>query len=212
MRADTGYALDALAAAEARAAQWLARSGNGPSVYAIRDAMGETMMYKVGIFRTGDELNEAVGELQALLDDCSNAVLRCKDPGVNPELAFALRLKGMLRLALTVAMGARARTESRGAHFRSDYPLRNDKEWMNRTLVRWAADGHEPVFSYEPTGLIDLPPGHRGYGSDTRIEMTQSIDTYNQSVLDEQTRHGRLATTEAMGSQLRRGAWKSVAN
>ena len=136
-------------------------------------------------------------------------MLRCKDPGVNPELAFALRLKGMLRLAMTVAMGARARTESRGAHFRTDFPLRNDEEWLNRTLVRWAADQPEPSFSYEPTGLIDLPPGHRGYGSDERIEMTQSIDSHNESVLDEQTRHGRLKSNEDMGSRLRRGAWQA---
>ena len=209
LRADTGYAFDALAAAEKSAADWLKRSGNGPSIYDIRDAMGETMMHKVGIFRTGDELQEAVSELAQLLDDCDNAVLRCKDPGVNPELAFALRLKGMLRLAMTVAMGARARTESRGAHFRTDFPLRNDEEWLNRTLVRWATDQPEPSFSYEPTGLIDLPPGHRGYGSDERIEMTQSIDSHNESVLDEQTRHGRLKSNEDMGSRLRRCAWQA---
>ncbi|MGI9234927.1 MAG: hypothetical protein ACR2RD_14945, partial [Woeseiaceae bacterium] len=58
--------------------------------------------------------------------------------------------------------------------------------------------------------VIDLPPGHRGYGSDQRIEMTQSIDGHNASVLDEQTRHGRLATTESMGSRLRIGAWQSL--
>ena len=59
---------------------------------------------------------------------------------MNPELTFALRLKGMLRLAMTVARGAAARTESRGAHFRTDFPLRNDRDWLNRTLVRWADD------------------------------------------------------------------------
>ncbi|MCP4301121.1 MAG: fumarate reductase flavoprotein subunit [Gammaproteobacteria bacterium] len=211
LRADIGYAFDALGAAEQRAEAWLARSGSGPSIYEIRDAMGEIMMHKVGIFRNGDELEVAVTELQRLLDDCDKAVLRCKDTGVNPELGFALRLKGMLRLAMTVAMGARARTESRGAHFRTDFPLRNDQDWLNRTLVRWAADSSTPSFSYEPTGLIDLPPGHRGYGSDERIEMTDTLDSYNDSVLEEQTRHGRLDSTEAMGSRLRRGAWKAVA-
>ena len=209
LRANTGYAFDAIAAAEQRATNWLSRAGEGPSIYEIRDAMGETMMHKVGIFRTGDELNEAVSELQALLNDCDNAVLRCKDPGVNPELGFALRLKGMLRLAMTVAMGARARTESRGAHFRSDFPLRNDEEWLNRTLVRWAMDESEPSFSYEPTGLIDLPPGHRGYGSDERIEMQRSIDSYNETVVHEQTQHGRLPSSEEMGSRLKRGAWQA---
>ncbi len=209
LRADTGVALDAVAAAERRASAWLDRDGEGRSVYEIRDALGEIMMHKVGIFRTGEELDEAVAEIRALLADCDNAVLRCKDPGVNPELAFALRLKGMLRLAMTVAMGARARTESRGAHFRTDYPLRNDRDWLNRTLVRWCADDDEPRFSYEPVGIIDLPPGHRGYGSDERIEMQQSIDSYNAAVLEEQGREGRLETAEAMGTRLKRGAWQA---
>ena len=210
LRADTGIAFDALAAAESKAAEWLARSGNGPSVYDIRDAMGETMMHKVGIFRTGEELSEAVAEIGQLLDDCDKAVLRCKDPGVNPELAFALRLKGMLRLAMTVAKGAEARTESRGAHFRTDFPIRNDRDWLNRTLVRWNIDDSEPSFSYEPTGIIDLPPGHRGYGSDERVEMVDTLENYNASVLEEQTRLGRLASTEEMGSCLDRGAWKAL--
>jgi len=211
LRVDTGVAFDAVDAAENRASAWLARSGSGPTVYEIRDAMGEAMMHKVGIFRTGDELDEAVATIGQLLDDCDNAVLRCKDPGVNPELAFALRLKGMLRLAMTVARGAQARTESRGAHFRTDYPLRNDSEWLNRTLVRWGAGDGAPSFSYEPTGIIDLPPGHRGYGSDERIEMSEAVDQHNERVLDEQTRHGRLPSTEEMGSRLKRGAWKAVA-
>ena len=210
LRADTGIAFDAVEAAEQYAADWLARSGSGPSVYDIRDAMGDTMFHKVGIFRTGDELDEAVEEIGQLLDDCDNAVLRCKDPGVNPELAFALRLKGMLRLAMTVAKGAQARTESRGAHYRSDFPLRNDRDWLNRTLVTWPRNAGEPTFSYEPTGIIDLPPGHRGYGSDERIEMTDSLEQHNASVLAEQSRRGRIETTEEMGSRLQRGAWKAL--
>ncbi|MEJ2274231.1 MAG: FAD-binding protein [Woeseiaceae bacterium] len=211
LRASTGDAFDALAAAEQRAASWLTRSGDGPGVYAIRDAMGELMMHKVGIFRTGEELDEAIAELGQLLDDCDNAVLRCKDPGLNPELAFALRLKGMLRLAMTVAKGAAARTESRGAHFRTDFPLRNDRDWLSRTLVRWAADDPDPTFTYEPTGLIDMPPGYRGYGADERIEMTDTLEHYNSGVLDAQTQHGRLPSAEDMGSRLRHGAWQDYA-
>ena len=91
------------------------------------------------------------------------------------------------------------RTESRGAHYRSDYPLRNDAEWLNRTLVRWAGDAAEPAFSYEPVGEIDVPPGHRGYGSDERIEMQESLEKYNDGVYERQAEHGRLATTESAG-------------
>jgi len=193
--------------AERHASAWLQRDGSGPGVYAIRDAMAETMIGKVGIFRTQDELAEAVTELEQLLAKCDQAVLKSKVPGMNPELSFALRLKGMLRLALITAMGALARTESRGAHFRTDYPLRDDAKWLNRTLVRWPDDADKPVFSYEPVGLLDLPPGHRGYGSDERIEMDQSIEDYNATIDGQQAEHGRLETEESAGSRIRWGEW-----
>ncbi len=51
---------------------------------------------------------------------------------------------------------------------------------------------------------MDLPPGHRGYGSDERIEMEASVEEYNEGVLDSQSAEGRLESTEAMGSKLRR--------
>lgn len=202
LRTGAGPVFESLAAAEARVADWLQRSGSGPGVFDIRDAMGETMMSKVGIFRSGSELAEALSTLRDLRDRCDAAVLRCKAPGVNPELSFALRLQGMLRLATTVAMGALARTESRGAHFRTDFPLRDDRNWLNRTLVRWLPTDDEPSFSYEPAGLMELPPGHRGYGSGERVEMYGSMAAYNDMVAAETTRHGRLATKESIGSRL----------
>jgi succinate dehydrogenase/fumarate reductase flavoprotein subunit len=52
----------------------------------------------------------------------------------------AYRVQKMLKLALTVAYGALVRTESRGAHFREDYPQRNDAEWLKRTLATWRGD------------------------------------------------------------------------
>jgi len=204
---ETTWALQAVQKAEAQATDWLQRDGSGPSVYTIRDAMAETMIAKVGIFRTDEELAEAVTELEQLLVDCDKAVLTSKVPGMNPELSFALRLKGMLRLALVTAMGALARTESRGAHFRTDFPLRDDAEWLNRTLVRWPEDADKPEFSYEPVGLIDLPPGHRGYGRSERIEMDQTVEEYNEEVIDLQVEHGRLETEESTGSKMRWGEW-----
>jgi fumarate reductase flavoprotein subunit len=204
----TELAEDARMKAEQRAHQWLARTGSGPSVYALRDAMAETMINQVGIFRNGDELHAAVNNLQSLLDDCESAVLRSKAPGMNPELTFALRLGNMLRLALVTAMGALARTESRGAHCRTDYPLRDDKNWLNRTLVRWPDSVGEPDFSYEPVGLLDLPPGHRGYGDDERIQMERSVTAYNSEVSARQDAAGRIATQEAAGSRMAWGAWE----
>jgi len=168
------------------------------------------MMRKVGIFRNGAELEEAVSEIGTLLSRLDSAVLRTRTPGMNPELTFALRLRGMLRLALITAGGALARTESRGAHSRTDYPVRDDANWLKRTLARWPAGAEEPQFSYEPVGLLDLPPAGRGYGESSRRNMTRGIDTYNASVNDEQTRAGRLDPVEPVGSRLSPGEWRKA--
>ncbi|HBE91441.1 MAG TPA: fumarate reductase flavoprotein subunit [Gammaproteobacteria bacterium] len=203
---DAELALSCVKDAEQCARDWLRRTGTGPSVYDIRDAIAETMIKRVGIFREGIELEQALSELKESLARVDQAVLRSKASGMNPELSFALRLKGMARLALVTAMGALARTESRGAHFRKDFPLRDDARWLNRTLVRWPRNAAEPVFSYEPVGLIELPPGHRGYGSAEHIEMTVPIAQYNDHVLAEQNAQGRQATDEPLGSRMIWGA------
>ena len=192
VEAETRYANEALRKAEDRAAELLARTGDGPGAYAVRDAMAEIMISKVGIFRTGEELEQAVAELGQLHEDCDRIVLRSRAPGMNPELSFALRIKNMVRLAYVTAKGALARTESRGAHFRSDFPLRDDKNWLNRTLARWSDAAAEPDFSYEPVGELDLAPGHRGYGADERIEMDVPVADYNRRVEEGQRAAGKL--------------------
>jgi fumarate reductase flavoprotein subunit len=202
LHADTALAFAAIADADGRASRLLARTGNSRSVYEIRNALGEIMIGKVGIFRDADGLSSAVQEIRSLMNECDTVVLQHTGPGANPELAFALRLPGMLRLALTVASGALAREESRGAHCRTDFPLRNDRDWLNRTLARWDAGANAPSLRYEPVGLLDLPPGHRGYGSDERIQMQVSPEKYNESVAAAQKQEGRLASVEAMGSRL----------
>ena len=202
LRANTGAAFDALAAAEQVANGWLTRSGTGPSVFAIRDAMGEIMMHKVGIFRNAQDLTDAVHELRVLREQCATAVLRTHQPGMNPELTFALRLTGMLRLASTIAMGALARTESRGAHCRTDYPARDDAQWLNRTLAHWGRDDDEPTITYEPAGQLALAPGDRGYGGGEQIPMRMPIETYNATALQQQTAAGRLPSQEPFGDRL----------
>lgn len=205
---DTSLATQFQARQQKRLEHWLNRTGSGPSVYAIRDAIAETMIQKVGIFRTGIELEQAVAEIGKQLALVDRAVLRVKAPGVNPELTLALRLRGCTRLALATARGALARTESRGAHYRSDYPARDDAHWLTRTLTRWPGDAAEPSFSYEPVGLIDLPPGHRGYGKAESIDMQESIEQYNHKVESAWHREGLLPTAEPIGSRMRWGAWR----
>jgi len=135
---------------------------------AIKAQMQEIMTGKVGIFRTGAELGQAVDELQKLLVRSRAIGLRSRSPGANPELVTAYRVQRMLKLALCVAYGALQRTESRGAHFRQDFPRRDDAAWLKRTLATWKGEGDVlPTLGYEPLDIarMELPPGWRGYGT-----------------------------------------------
>lgn len=142
------------------------------SPFELKREMQRIMMDYVGIFRNGPELDKAVAELKALLARSRKLGLKCKKRHANPELVEALRVKRMLKVALTVACGAAARTESRGAHAREDYPQRNDRDWLNRTLASWPdANALEPVLQYEALDVMkmELPPGYRGYGINNAI-------------------------------------------
>ena len=134
----------------------------------LRVAMQQIMTGKVGIFRRGADLEEAVDELQALLVRSRNIGVRSRAAGANPELVAAYRTQKMLKLAVTIAYGALVRTESRGAHFREDYPRRNDAEWLKRTLASWTNEQDTlPTLRYETLDVktMELPPGWRGYGT-----------------------------------------------
>ncbi len=189
---------------------WLDRSGSGPSVYAIRDAIAETLLARVGVFRSGAGLERAVDELCLQLSELDRAVLRSRAGGMHPELTFALRLEGMARLALITAAGALARTESRGAHCRTDHPERDDARWLKRTLARWSDDETGPLLTYEPVGLLDLPPGDRGYGQTRSVAMRGTTEAYNAGVEAAQRQAGSLPTEEPLGSRMRWGAWRDV--
>jgi fumarate reductase flavoprotein subunit len=151
------------------------RGAENPAV--IMAEMQHIMTAKVGIFRSGSRLAEAVDELQKLLLRSRNIGLRYKVRGANPELVTAYRAQKMLKLALCVAYGALARTESRGAHFREDFPRRNDAQWLKRTLATWKSEADTlPSLAYETLDVkkMELPPGWRGYGAQDYIDHPET--------------------------------------
>jgi fumarate reductase flavoprotein subunit len=142
----------------------LGKDGN-ENVYEIRNAMQNELMDRVGIFRNGSDLQKAVDNLQEIYARAQQVRLRSNGIGVNPELTLALKIQGMVKLALCTAYGALQRTESRGCHAREDYEARNDRDWWNRTLATWKEGDDLPTLNYEPaTETVELPPAERGYG------------------------------------------------
>jgi fumarate reductase flavoprotein subunit len=151
-------------------------NSSGENPFQIMREMQNTMTDKVGIFRQGERLQQAVTTLQQLLLRSQSIGLSKQTRGANPELVAAYRIQRMLKLALCVSYGALQRTESRGAHYRDDYPLRNDRDWMKRSLFKWTAGNTEestslPEIDYEeiPVSQMELPPGWRGYGTKNHI-------------------------------------------
>ncbi len=134
------------------------------NVYELRRQMEQILSENVGIFRSEKPLQEAVSQLHQLYQQSHHVGLRSGGQGADPELASALRITGMIRLAYCIAAGALARTESRGSHFREDYPKRDDDNWLKRTLAYWPVGANQPVLKYEPVKITELPPGDRGYG------------------------------------------------
>jgi len=141
--------------------------GGGENAWKLRNEMQEVMMHHVGIFRTGSDLSEGVEKLKLLLQRSKNITVTTKARGANGELAEALRVPKMIRLALCIADGALRREESRGAHAREDFPARDDVNWLKRTLASWPnMDDTMPTITYEDLDVntMELPPGFRGYG------------------------------------------------
>lgn len=134
------------------------------NVYELRNEMEKNLMDYVGIFRNGPDLQKAVDNLREVYHRSLNIGLKSGGAGPSPELAQALRLPGMIRLALCISYGALTRTESRGSHAREDYPKRDDANWLKRTLAYWPEGADLPELKYEPVTITELPPGDRGYG------------------------------------------------
>lgn len=169
---------------------------NGEDVYPIRRAMENIMMEKVGIFRNEEDLKSAVTELETLLKRSYNIEVKHKTLVANPELVNAYRTQRMLKLALCVAKGALERRESRGAHAREDYPERNDKDWLKRTITTWPDESQtQPDISYEEinVNMMELPPGFRGYGMDNTIinERTKHRQTRVDAITRELEKQGK---------------------
>lgn len=150
---------------------------NPEDAFVLRTRMEDIMMDKVGIFRNGKDLQEAVDELEELLIRSRNIEVKHKTLTASPELFNAYRTQRMLKLALCVAKGALERKESRGAHSREDYPERNDAEYLSRTITSWPDENQTmPTVAYEQIKIdeMELPPGFRGYGKDMTIHHADS--------------------------------------
>ena len=201
LEVSTGLVGEFLRATHAELDGLCSAPGEDPMV--LRVAMQEIMTSKVGIFRDGADLASAVESLRELYDRSRRIGIGGRAAGADPALVTAYRTRKMLRLALTVACGALARTESRGAHSRADYPQRNDRDWLKRTLATWPdPQADVPALSYEPidVGTMELPPGWRGYGARDYLDhpATAARQAEVDAARERLAGEGRFAVQQAL--------------
>ena len=173
---DTALVKGSMARDQERIDRLVSSKDGHENVYEIRNAMQNELMDRVGIFRNGTDLQTAVDNLQEIHERAKKAGLRSNGVGADPELALALKIRGMVKLALCVSHAALQRTESRGCHAREDYDARNDRDWLSRTLATWKEGDTLPTLNYEPVSkVMELPPGSRGYGASKIISAEGKV-------------------------------------
>jgi succinate dehydrogenase / fumarate reductase flavoprotein subunit len=139
----------------------LLESNGSERVPLIREAMQQVMTEKCSVFRNHDNLQQALTEIRQLIKRCANLTVANKAGRFNYELEEALELENMLKTAETIVFSALQRKESRGAHYRSDFPERNDAKWLKHTLVYAAPEGLK--LSYKRVTVTRFPPEERRY-------------------------------------------------
>ncbi|KGP90891.1 succinate dehydrogenase [Pontibacillus chungwhensis BH030062] len=133
------------------------------NAYQIHKELGEWMTDNVTVVRENEKLrktDEKIQELQERFNDINiNDTTRWSNQGA----MFTRQLQNMLQLARVITIGALNRNESRGAHYKPEFPERNDEEWLKTTKASYDQENNAPVFSYEDVDISHIQPRKRDY-------------------------------------------------
>ena len=144
-------------------AQFLEKTGGRERIATLREEMQKAMENGAGIYRTHSSLAEAAAKLRELQERFPSITLDDGSRTFNTELTAAVELGFMLDVGEAIVQSALHRTESRGAHQRTDYPKRDDEKFLAHTLIYRNADGSTHG-DYLPVTITRWPPGERVYG------------------------------------------------
>lgn len=141
----------------------LAMSGT-ENAYVIHKELGEWMTANMTVVRHNSKLEATIGKIKELKERYHNINMNDTSRWNNQGVAFTRQLWNMLELSEAMTLGALMRNESRGAHYKPEFPDRNDEEFLKTTKATWTADG--PQISYEAVDVSLIPPRVRDYSKD----------------------------------------------
>jgi succinate dehydrogenase / fumarate reductase flavoprotein subunit len=125
--------------------------------------LGELMTRNCTVIRYNKNLQQTDAKIVEFLERFNHINLSDKSQWANTSFIFTRQLYNMLQLSRVIAQGAALRDESRGAHYKPDFPERNDKDFLKTTKAYFAPDADEPKFEFEPVDISLLPPRPRRY-------------------------------------------------
>src|ERR1700722_8556281 len=141
----------------------LMKSDGAENPFRLWRELGDLMTKNCTVIRYNKNLKETDAELCKLLERFQHINLSDRSQWANTSVVFARQLYNMLQLARVIAQGAGMRDESRGAHYKPDFPDRDDKNWLKTTKAYFAPDADEPKFEFEPVDTSLIPPRPRKY-------------------------------------------------
>ena len=133
------------------------------NAYRLHQEMGELMTKNVTVVRNNADLAETLVKLEEIDERLSRIGVQDKATWSNANVPFIRQLYGMVDLAMVITKGALERNESRGSHFKPEFPDRNDEEWLKTTIARYDTASHSPVLSYEKVDTSLIAPRKRDY-------------------------------------------------
>jgi succinate dehydrogenase / fumarate reductase flavoprotein subunit len=139
----------------------IARERGGRRVSAIKDELGRTMNEYVAVFRDQAGLDKALEVVRRLKEEERTAYIDDRGTIFNQDVLGAIELGYMLDCAEAIVLGALERRESRGAQYRTDYPERNDEDWLKHIDI--SRNGDEPELTYSPVTITQWEPQERTY-------------------------------------------------
>ncbi|OAB48152.1 succinate dehydrogenase flavoprotein subunit [Paenibacillus antarcticus] len=134
------------------------------NAYVIHKELGEWMTNNMTVVRYNDKLEATIEKIKELKQRYQNISMNDKSRWNNPSIAFTRQLWNMLELAHAMTVGALLRDESRGAHYKPDYPERNDERFLKTTKAKWTPEG--PQISYDEIDVSLIPPRIRDYSKE----------------------------------------------
>jgi succinate dehydrogenase / fumarate reductase flavoprotein subunit len=141
----------------------LMRSEGNENPFRLWRELGELMTKDCTVIRYNKNLQQTDAALVELLKRFGRVNLSDRSQWANTSFVFTRQLYNMLQLSRVIAQGARMRDESRGAHYKPDFPERDDKNWLKTTKAYFAPDADEPKFEFEPVDVSLVPPRARKY-------------------------------------------------